>query len=195
MSFPVNQELPLSSHSLVLSFPHLDSGRIFELWEFCSLWLCGYIFLKGNGLFFWGGRWRLNCSLEEQFKWGNCTVSFCCTRSIPKFRGIKQQLFSTVYKSKRLWGQLSGHICGQSAGGHPGTVVLFLVAANPPAGSLEFVPTGIQGCQADATRSSLFASHFLSFHWWLYPKSVWEEAAWGCEHGDKLSAMFASHFP
>ena len=37
----------------------------------------------------------------------NCTVSFCCTRSIPKFTGRKQQLFSTVYKSKRLWRQLS----------------------------------------------------------------------------------------
>ena len=113
----------------------------------------------------------------------NCTVSFCCTRSIPKFTGRKQQLFSTVYKSKRLWRQLSGlcwtlpHICGQMADGHLGTVVLFLVAANPPAGSLEFIPMGIRGCQADATQSSLFALHSVSFHWWFYPKSVWEEAA------------------
>ena len=30
-SFPVNRELPLSSHLLVLSSSHLDSGRIFEL--------------------------------------------------------------------------------------------------------------------------------------------------------------------
>lgn len=29
-SFPVNQELPLSSHLLVLSSSHLDSGRTFE---------------------------------------------------------------------------------------------------------------------------------------------------------------------
>ena len=30
-SFPVNQELHLSSHLLVLSSSHLDSGRIFGL--------------------------------------------------------------------------------------------------------------------------------------------------------------------
>lgn len=70
--------------------------------------------------------------------------------------------------------------------GHLGTVVLFLVVANPPAGSLEFIPTGIRGI-ADATQSSLFASYLLSFHWWLYPKSVWEEAAEGVNTGQIIS--------